>query len=191
MTNEEKSLYCKTFGARVKYYREALNMSQKELGLAVGYVDKTNPSSSISKIERGEMEITQTKIADIAKALGISPSDLFPNSQSPAGEQYSETERQIIALYRNADSVTKRHVTKLLGEESAIMTAYNNADDVTKKHVRALLEIADRPKESTFDVYMQTPNTDLFVEGLKKPVICDMSKRHHVEDRKGVENVDK
>lgn len=62
MTNEERKLYCKTFGERVKSYREALNMSQKELALAVGYVDKTNPSSSISKIERGEMEVTHEGI---------------------------------------------------------------------------------------------------------------------------------
>lgn len=50
MTNEEKKLYCKSFGNRIKYYREAIKMTQKELGLAVGYIDKTNPSSSISKI---------------------------------------------------------------------------------------------------------------------------------------------
>lgn len=189
MTNEERKLYCKTFGERVKYYREAINMTQKELGLAVGYVDKTNPSSSISKIERGDMEITQTKIADIAKTLGISPSALFPNNDTPAGEQYSETERQIIALYRNADSVTKRHVARLLGEESSIMTAYNNADDVTKKHVRALLEIADRPRTDNVDFSIQAPNTDLLIEGIKKPVIYDATKRKEVG--KGVANVDK
>ncbi len=115
MTNEEKSLYCKTFGARVKYYREALNMSQKELGLAVGYVDKTNPSSSISKIERGEMEITQTKIADIAKALGISPSDLFPSpKESPAVDFYSDSEKLLIEMYRASDNATKKHVKLLL-----------------------------------------------------------------------------
>ena len=115
MTNEERKLYCKTFGERVKYYREAINMTQKELGLAVGYVDKTNPSSSISKIERGDMEITQTKIADIAKALGVSPSDLFPSpSQSPAVDFYSDNEKILIEMYRASDNATKKHVKLLL-----------------------------------------------------------------------------
>lgn len=115
MTNEERKLYCKTFGERVKSYREALNMSQKELALAVGYVDKTNPSSSISKIERGEMEITQTKIADIAKALGISPADLFPTtSEAPAVDYYSESEKVLIEMYRTSDNTTKKHVKLLL-----------------------------------------------------------------------------
>ena len=115
MTNEEKKTYLKTFGGRIKYYRELINMTQKELGLAVGYVDKTNPSSSISKIERGEMEITQTKIADIAKALGISPSDLFPSpKESPAVDYYSENEKLLIEMYRTSDASTKKHVKLLL-----------------------------------------------------------------------------
>lgn len=189
MTNEERKLYLKTFGERVKYYRKRLNITQEELAVKAGYVVGTNPSSAISKIERGDMEITQTKIADIAKALGISPSDLFPNKkETPAVDQFSETERQIIALYRNADSITKRHVAKLLGEESSVMTAYNNADEVTKKHVRALLEITDRPRTDIIDVYMQAPNTNLLIEGAK-PVIYDV--KHREEVGKGVANVDK
>ena len=31
MTNEERKLYCKTFGERVKYYREAINITQSVL----------------------------------------------------------------------------------------------------------------------------------------------------------------
>lgn len=115
MTNEEKKLYCKSFGNRIKYYREAIKMTQKELGLAVGYIDKTNPSSSISKIERGEMEITQTKIADIAKVLGIKPSDLFPSAeQTPAVDYYSDSEKTLIEMYRTSDASTKKHVKLLL-----------------------------------------------------------------------------
>ena len=115
MTNEEKKLYSKAFGGRIKYYREMINMTQKELGLAVGYRDKTNPSSSISKIERGEMEITQTKIAEIAKVLGIKPSDLFPTSgNSPTVDFYSESEKVLIEMYRTSDNSTKKHVKLLL-----------------------------------------------------------------------------
>lgn len=115
MTNEEKKLYCKSFGNRIKYYREAIKMTQKELGLAVGYIDMTNPSSSISKIERGEMEITQTKIADIAKVLGIKPSDLFPSAeQTPAVDYYSDSEKTLIEMYRTSDTSTKKHVKLLL-----------------------------------------------------------------------------
>lgn len=135
MTNEERKLYCKTFGERVKSYREALNMSQKELALAVGYVDKTNPSSSISKIERGEMEITQTKIADIAKALGVSPSDLFPNAkEAPTVDYYSESEKVLIEMYRTSDNTTKKHV-KLLLEDGK-----KSESEATLDKIKELLE---------------------------------------------------
>ena len=73
MTEEERKQYLIDFGKRVRLYREKLEMSQRELGRLAGYVDGANPASSISKIENGQMDITQTKIVDIAKALRIEP----------------------------------------------------------------------------------------------------------------------
>ena len=115
MTNEEKKRYLKAFGEQVKYYRKKLNITQEELAVKIGYIVGTNPSSAISKIERGEMEITQTKIAELAKALGVSPSDLFPSpNKSPAVDFYAENEKILIEMYRTADSATKKHVRLLL-----------------------------------------------------------------------------
>ena len=115
MTNEEKKRYLKAFGEQVKYYRKKLNITQEELAVKIGYIVGTNPSSAISKIERGEMEITTTKIAEIAKALGVRPSDLFPSpNQSPAVDFYAENEKILIEMYRTADSATKKHVRLLL-----------------------------------------------------------------------------
>ena len=115
MTEAEKKLYLKSFGERVKYYRKRLNITQEELAVKIGYVVGSNPSSVVSKIERGEMEITQTKIADLAKALGVSPSDLFPSpEQSPAVDFYADNEKILIEMYRASDSATKKHVKLLL-----------------------------------------------------------------------------
>ena len=81
MTEQEKKKYLEEFGKRVRYYREKLEMSQRELGRRAGYVDGSNPASSISKIENGQMDITQTKIADLAKALGVEPYHLILSPQ--------------------------------------------------------------------------------------------------------------
>ena len=51
MEENEKKQYLLDFGRRVRFYREKLGMTQKELGVKAGYVDGTNPSASISKIE--------------------------------------------------------------------------------------------------------------------------------------------
>ncbi len=82
MTEDEKKSYLQAFGRRVRSYREALGMTQEELAVKVGYTVGKNPSGTISKIERGCMEITQTKIADLAKALQIEPYQLFADEQT-------------------------------------------------------------------------------------------------------------
>lgn len=77
MTEEERKEYLLAFGRRVRMYREAVGMTQEELAVKVGYIAGKNPSGTISKIERGCMEITQSKIVDLAKALQIEPYELF------------------------------------------------------------------------------------------------------------------
>lgn len=113
MTEQEKSTYLKAFGERVKFYREKLGMTQKELGLSAGYVNGSNPSASISKIEKGQVDVTQTKIAELAKALGVKPSDFFFSAE-PKIDFYSESEKLLIEMYRESDNATKKHVKLLL-----------------------------------------------------------------------------
>ena len=57
-------------GDRIRCKREALGMSQEELAFKLGYKSR----SSINKIEKDASGLPQKKIADIAKALGTTPS---------------------------------------------------------------------------------------------------------------------
>lgn len=57
----------------IKHRREALNMSQDELAVAVGYTSRT----SIAKVESGKIDIPQSKIEAFAKALHCTPSELM------------------------------------------------------------------------------------------------------------------
>ena len=50
---------------RIKHRREELNMTQEELSNILGYKSR----STIAKIEKGENDITQTKIKAFADAL--------------------------------------------------------------------------------------------------------------------------
>jgi transcriptional regulator with XRE-family HTH domain len=90
MTESEKKAYLQAFGKRVRLYREQLGMSQRELGAKAGYVDGTNPAASISKIENGQMDITQTKCADLAKALHIEPYELLIDAQTARLVSYAK-----------------------------------------------------------------------------------------------------
>lgn len=57
----------------IRARRIALGMTQEELAEAVGYCGK----SMISKVENGEIDLTQSKIIAFAKALHISTYDLW------------------------------------------------------------------------------------------------------------------
>ena len=64
---------------RIRERRIELNMTQDELAKAVGYKDR----SMVTKIERGEVDLSQTKIAKFAEALGVSESYLMGWKESP------------------------------------------------------------------------------------------------------------
>lgn len=90
MTESEKKQYLTDFGRRVKYYREKLGMTQRELGILAGYVDGTNPASSIYKIENGQIDVSQTKVAEIAHSLNVEPYDLIVSPQVSRLLKYAE-----------------------------------------------------------------------------------------------------
>ena len=60
-------------GERIRRRREELDMTQDELARAAGYKSR----SSINKIEIDGRGLPQDKIADIAKALKVTPSYLM------------------------------------------------------------------------------------------------------------------
>jgi len=62
-----------TLGEKVKARREQIGMTQEELARKMGYKSK----SSITKIEKGERDLPQSKIKQIADCLGTSPSYLM------------------------------------------------------------------------------------------------------------------
>lgn len=57
----------------IKRRREELGMSQAELAKKVGYTSR----STIARIERGDIDLSQTKIVEIAKALYIPAGELM------------------------------------------------------------------------------------------------------------------
>lgn len=65
----------------IRERRKNLGMTQQELALKVGYTDR----STIAKIEAGKIDIPQSTIVALAKALECEPGDLMGSvtSESP------------------------------------------------------------------------------------------------------------
>lgn len=57
----------------IKAKRQELGLSQEELAKKVGYRDRT----SIAKIETGKVDLSQSKIIELANILGVTPSCLM------------------------------------------------------------------------------------------------------------------
>lgn len=85
----------------IKEKRQALKMSQDTLAMLTGYKDR----SSIAKIEKGEVDISESKIREFAKALKTSPQELM-------GWDEQETS-QTLAAHFDGDEFTPEELSKI------------------------------------------------------------------------------
>lgn len=73
----------------IRRLRKELKMSQDELAKLTGYGDR----SSIAKIEKGIVDMPQSKIIQFAKVLGVTPGELMGMDGVSDPFQYSNVER--------------------------------------------------------------------------------------------------
>lgn len=68
--------YLKRIGERIKHYRKLLHMSQEELAHKCGYTTE-NARCMISRIEKGKINLPQSRMTALASALGVDATILF------------------------------------------------------------------------------------------------------------------
>lgn len=95
----------------IKRIRKEKNLTQDELARLSGYTDR----SSIAKIERGDVDLPQSKILQIARALGVSAGDLMGNTG--INEPLLVHTRRIPVLGRVAAGVPISMVTEVIDFE--------------------------------------------------------------------------
>jgi len=113
-------------GKLIKEARTEAGMTQEQLARKV-----TDCSAAdISKAERGEKDLTQAQLKQIAKATGVTQTSLLEAAKSSKGKsssssssnktsiKVSSTEKKLVELYREADSDTKKTVMSILKGET-------------------------------------------------------------------------
>lgn len=113
----------KKVGELIKEARTAAGMTQEQLARKV----KDCSAADISKAERGEKNLTQEQLKQIAKATGVTQSSLLEAAKGSNGKttssssssnkssmKVSSTEKKLVELYRNADSDSKKAATAIL-----------------------------------------------------------------------------
>ena len=121
----------KKVGTLIKEARIAADMTQEQLARKI----KGLSASEISLAERGQKELTQTQLKEIAKATGVTQASLLKAAKGSSSKtstsakkttasktsvKVTVAEKKLLDLYRAADSDTKKAAVKLLkGEEDA------------------------------------------------------------------------
>ena len=100
------------FGERVKSRRIALNMTQEELARKLGYSSR----STVNKIELGKINVTQTKVIELSRALDCSISYLMGwQENTPAAEDgRGERVKQFAELFSKLSDDNQDLVLSLL-----------------------------------------------------------------------------
>lgn len=79
-----------TIGQRIKARRNELKLSQRELAARLGYNDHT----TLTRIEAGKVDLTQSKVVQFADVLGVTPAYLMGWEKEP--EELADITAQIL-----------------------------------------------------------------------------------------------
>ena len=74
-----------TIGENIRNARKAKGMRQEELANKIGVV-----RSVVSKYENGEIDISSSKVAQIADALGMNMMDLYDDGETQRDREVNE-----------------------------------------------------------------------------------------------------
>ena len=101
-----------TLYKNIKARRLELKMSQDRLAELTGYKDR----SSIAKIEKGEVDLAESKIREFAKALKISPQELMGWDDPDTDISTDDTLGKICDFYKDLNEEGKAEALKRIYE---------------------------------------------------------------------------
>ena len=122
----------------IRSRRIALKMTQQELAQKLGY----KSTSTIAKIESGENDIPQAKLAAFAEALNTTPAALmgFKNVKPVQGESantvtctISKDKPQLEKMIRKLDSLSEKDLNRVISVIKPLIEIFVSDDDIHKE----------------------------------------------------------
>ena len=128
----------KKVGVLIKEARTAAGLTQEQLAKKVDGVS----ASDISKAERGEKDLTQAALRQIAKATGVTQTSLVnaPKGGSNTGKTGSSSSSHTSQTHSSGSSTASTSSVKVTASEKKVLDLYRKADASTKKSVMKLLK---------------------------------------------------
>ena len=119
----------------IKEARTKAGLTQAQLANAVD----GDSASDISKAERGEKELSQAALKQIAKATGVTQKSLLEAASGTSATTNKKTTDKKTSDKKTASSSKKDEIT-LTAKEKKILELYRAADSDTKKAAEKLLK---------------------------------------------------
>ena len=119
----------------IRARRVALNMTQQELAKKLGY----KSTSTIAKIESGENDIPQAKIAAFAAALDTTPAELMglkivtigpDEPDDMVAVKISSGKPELEEAIRQLDGLSEKRLKNVLAIVNAIIDSYESGKDL-------------------------------------------------------------
>ena len=136
----------KKVGTLIKEARTDAGMSQEQLARKI----KGLSAAELGKAERGETELTQALLKEIAKATGVTQSSLLNAAKASAPAKKTETAKKTAAAKKTETakkaasskktSTAKKAETELTAAEKKLVELYRAADAETRKKAVAVLK---------------------------------------------------
>ena len=151
----------KKVGELIREARTAAGLTQEQLAKKVDGVS----ASDISKAERGEKELTQAALKQIAKATGVTQSSLL-NAAKGSSTKTGSSKTGSSKTGSTKTTASKTSSVKVTATEKKLLELYRAADSDTKKAAMSILK-GEQPESG--DVLSNLLGTAMDVLGnLKK-----------------------
>lgn len=116
-------------GVLIREARTNAGLTQEQLAKKVDGVT----ASDISKAERGEKELTQTQLKQIAKATGVTQASLLNAGKTGAAKKTAAAKKTGTAAAKKTSTTKKDEEIKLTAAEKKLLELYRAADKNTKE----------------------------------------------------------
>ena len=143
----------KKVGTLIKEARTEAGLTQEQLARKVKGVS----ASDISKAERGELDLTQTALKEIAKATGVTQASLINAAKgSSSGKKTSSSSKKTSSSSKKTSSSSSKTSMKVSSTEKKLVELYRAADSDTKKAAMSLLKGEETSKEDILNSILET-----------------------------------
>ena len=126
----------KKVGTLIKEARTQADLTQEQLARKI----KGLSASDISLAERGQKDLTQSQLKEIAKATGVTQASLLNAAKGSSSSKSTTAKKSTSSKKSSSSSTAKTSSVKVTSAEKKLLELYRAADSDTRKDVLKLLK---------------------------------------------------